>query len=537
MVFPKNRFSFSKSFFCLLFFFPTYTPAKYTSARGFSSIQEALPIILAGRSVWMLSNSSKAGTGFFLSPRLLVTNFHVVDDLLESGDLSDITLSQNGKGGGIKIKRILQASAVRDIALLETDKDAPFYLSLRAKPLSENEDVFALGYPSAAFRIMKNTTSIEHFRNRMAFFIDHTGINGASGSPIVDSQGFAAGILYHAGENKAIATDLDQLKKILKEAGDAPCGKDSPERCLKRSFDLALKTAEEGDVLAQFRVGQMYWEGGVMGRDFKKATLWFGQAARLGNTEAQHKLGRMYLEGSGLERDIEKAVDWLSQAAKLGNAEAQHDLGFMYWEGYGVEKDLEKAIFFLKRAAEQGYVQTQHGLGMIYWKDLGVKRDPEEAALWFGRAAEQGHAQAQHNLGFMYWKGLGVKRDPEEAIFWLKQAAEQGYAQAQHNLGFMYWKGLGVKRDPKEAALWFERAAEQGYAAAQNNLGIMYGKGLGVKRDPEEAALWFGRAEIISGYSLRMVEKTMRLWDNIRPLRLYERAKGCKAAFSKVFQN
>ena len=61
--------------------------------------------------------------------------------------------------------------------------------------------------------IMKNTTSIKRFHNGMAFFIDHTEIGGASGSPMVDSQGFAAGMHFSGVENSVIAVGLAQLEK------------------------------------------------------------------------------------------------------------------------------------------------------------------------------------------------------------------------------------------------------------------------------------------------------------------------------------
>ena len=467
MVFLRKTDPVATSLFCLLFFFfPAHTPAEgfpvQTPAGVSPALKEAPPAIQkAARSVWMLSGEEATGSGFFLNPRLLVTNFHVAAQLLKLRDLSNIVLSQNGKAGEIEIQRIILADAVRDIALLETDRDAPFYLSLREEPLfeaellSENENVFVLGYPGGAFRAIKNTTSLRRFHNEMTFFIDHTEMEGASGGPVLDSQGLAVGILYAGVGNMVIAAELAQLQSALKEATDTPCGKEHPERCLKRSFDLALKAAGEGNVVAQFRVGHIYEEGYGVEQDLAKAAFWYGQAAEQGDTAAQDNLGSMYWEGNGVEQDLEKAALWFERAAEQGYAAAQNNLGIMYRKGLGVKQDLEKAVYWFERAAEQGYAAAQYNLGIIYWKGYGVKRDLEKAIFWLNQATEQGHTTAQFILIYLEKRRLeGILK---RRLFGLNERRNKAMPQLKINLALCMGDALTFRGILKS----FERIREE----------------------------------------------------------------------------
>ena len=158
--------------------------------RSFAS-EAPLAVQKAARSVWKINGSRSSGSGFFLSPRLLVTNFHVVEafgyDFPEG-----IDLIQNDEPGRTRIKRLISASAIEDVAVLETDRDAPFYLNLREKPLSANEDAFVLGYPGGAFRFLRKTGPLMNFGGFMQFPLNFTKkMVGLSGGPAVDSGGGA----------------------------------------------------------------------------------------------------------------------------------------------------------------------------------------------------------------------------------------------------------------------------------------------------------------------------------------------------------
>src|ERR1019366_1438617 len=60
--------------------------------------------------------------------------------------------------------------------------------------------------------------------------------------------------------------------------------------------------------------------------------------AEQGNALAQTRLGYRYSEGKGVPKDDAEAVRWYRKAADQGNASAQYYLGRMYDTGRGVPK-------------------------------------------------------------------------------------------------------------------------------------------------------------------------------------------------------
>ena len=55
-------------------------------------------------------------------------------------------------------------------------------------------------------------------------------------------------------------------------------------------------------------------------------------------------MGERYYCGDGVEKDFAKTVEWCRMAARQGHADAQWRLGRCYGLGEGVEKNYEKAV-------------------------------------------------------------------------------------------------------------------------------------------------------------------------------------------------
>jgi len=172
----------------------------------------------------------------------------------------------------------------------------------------------------------------------------------------------------------------------------------------------------------------------------------------------QYWLGNEYYYGEEVEKDYTEALKWYRKAAEQGNVDAQFYLGWMYGKGLGVTKDDKEAATWYRKAAEQGNAVAQDNLGLMYYHGEGVTKDDKEAVNWFLKAAEQGLAEAQYNLGLVYANGEGVEKDYNEAIKLYRKAAAQGYARAQYNLGVYYYN----VDDYIEAFKWFSIAISGG---------------------------------------------------------------------------
>ncbi len=192
--------------------------------------------------------------------------------------------------------------------------------------------------------------------------------------------------------------------------------------------------------------------------EFKKCLT----KAQAGDVNAQVKLGNCYYDGKGIPQNYEKAVEWYTKAAKQGNAKAQCNLGYCYELGNGVLQSAEKAVEWYIKAAEQGHAIAQCNLGLCYKDGKGVSQSFAKAAKWFIKAAEQGNENAQCNLGLCYELGNGVLQSAEKAVEWYIKAAEQGNEDAQYYLGWCYYEGKGVPQNYEKAMEWFDKVAEKG---------------------------------------------------------------------------
>jgi len=258
-----------------------------------------------------------------------------------------------------------------------------------------------------------------------------------------------------------------------------------------RSLEELHNAARQGDVSAQYTLGDSYYYGKEVQKDFSAAIKWFRGAAEQGYLPAQYSLGNCYRYGNGIPHDYEKAVKWYRLAAEQGYKAAQYSLGKCYYYARGTPKDYEQAVKWHRLAAEQGYPYAQYSLGECYYDGDGVPHDYEKAVEWYRLAAEQGYATAQYILGKCYYYGDGVPQDYEKAVEWFRLAAEQKYARAQDFLGDCYYYAEGTSKDYKEAAKWYRLAAEQKNSSSQYSLGKCYYYGNGVPQDYEKAVEWF----------------------------------------------
>lgn len=152
-------------------------------------------------------------------------------------------------------------------------------------------------------------------------------------------------------------------------------------------------------------LGDKYYFGKNVLRDYDKARRWYEKAAALGFRAAQKKLddmdvrnlyqrGENYRLGEGVPRDDARACREYAQAAAQGH---------------------EKSLRLLRQLAEQNVVAAQRCLAVLYRRGAGVPRDGDTARRWYEKAVAQGDAEARYELGVMYDDGEGVARDYDRA--------------------------------------------------------------------------------------------------------------------------
>lgn len=118
------------------------------------------------------------------------------------------------------------------------------------------------------------------------------------------------------------------------------------------------KLAEEGDVVAQNRLGLFYKVGRGMPQNYGQAKRWFEEAAKQGHAEAQFNLGMLYLQGDAPPRSPQMALYWFTRAAEQGIVPAFAKLGEMYQEAQAGQEDFVQAYMWLQLAAVNAHASS-----------------------------------------------------------------------------------------------------------------------------------------------------------------------------------
>ncbi|MEN8142344.1 MAG: hypothetical protein ABFQ82_01950, partial [Thermodesulfobacteriota bacterium] len=308
------------------------------------------------------------------------------------------------------------------------------------------------------------------------------------------------GEMLAAGDG--VKVDLDKAVKMLGAAADKghigamyslgnmyAVGK-GVARDPNKSAELWASAAEKGHVKARMKLKNQ--AGGIDPESIDKASLeWVVKTAEGGDVKAQYSLGAVYRKGGkGIPQNRTKAVKWFKQAAKAGDVRSQYYLAESYELGQGSPSSPKEAMKWYKSAAEKGLGAAQFKLAGGYAKGVGVAKSTKDAVKWYRKAADQGNPEAMAVMAEMYKTGKGVKKSGAEVAKWLAKAAERGDVGAMYELGNMYSKGKGVKKNSGQAAKWFLAAAQRGNALAQLNVGLMYSLGETVKKDDTRASAW-----------------------------------------------
>ena len=160
--------------------------------------------------------------------------------------------------------------------------------------------------------------------------------------------------------------------------------------------------AENGDIHAQYFMGELYRDGPLLPPDWVMARYWFDKAAKQGYVAAQYALGKLYLSDDASVHDPELGIQWLEYAAYNGNHDASYRLGKEYLKGESVRRDTRKAMDHIYTSAQAGNLHAQYLLGKLLLQGKAVERDKEAGIQWLSQAAEQGHSA--------FWKGRVLRQ-------------------------------------------------------------------------------------------------------------------------------
>lgn len=234
-----------------------------------------------------------------------------------------------------------------------------------------------------------------------------------------------------------------------------------------------VELAEEGNDDAQLLLGDLYYDGDGVGRDYREAAKWYQKASDKGNMEARYALAECYELGTGKPQDLEKAISLYEEIVD--------EIGYGDEEGLS-EDSLEKIkklnMALAERylpAAKKGDPVAQYKVGRCYYN--AMEKTPTEVAKWIRKAADKELTDAQTFLAWLYEIGYGVDQNHKEASKLYHVAAAKGNTDAQYYLGLNYFSGDLVEKDVAKGRSFMEKSAKNGNPFALTLCGLAYYQG------------------------------------------------------------
>lgn len=308
----------------------------------------------------------------------------------------------------------------------------------------------------------------------------------------------------------------------------------------EHALKLLLPIAEAGNPEAQFRVGDIYDEGGYgVQQDDEAAWNWLNKAANQGHilalsallllnvlAELNNSLHIPKLEDIDVEKETDNCIAKLTELAEENDFEAISLLGSLLAFSSLNETKIRTAANYALKGALLNDPECMVLLGIL----LPLIGDLEGNLLsniqWYEKAHKLGSRLAGYQLGDAYRNGQGVKRDTKKAFQFFEEAAQKGSAEAALSAGKCKAYGIGTSQCDRAAFDWFNFAANNGDREAQYYLAKIENTLSSIQLPDEEQIEWltesarrgfppaiyeFGN-RLLSGYGVeRNVERGIHL--------------------------
>ena len=167
----------------------------------------------------------------------------------------------------------------------------------------------------------------------------------------------------------------------------------------------------------------MYYEQGLGGlrKNSNDAIYWYKKAADSGNVDAQFRLSEIYWEGIGTAVDKDQGIIYLRKAANQLHPDALYTLAHHYhvddyFSSLPLSKRVETARGLYQRAVNAGNKAAYYVLGYMYKSGQLGDQLRCRAIDYLEKAASFGNSMAYVHLGEMYENGWGVAIDLEKAL-------------------------------------------------------------------------------------------------------------------------
>ena len=165
------------------------------------------------------------GSGFFIRPGVLVTNYHVIEGNTRGAVRVSVGTKQEQKI--FRIARIIAYDKESDLALLSVPRASTFKipsLSFSTAAVETGEDIYALGNPKGFVGTISPgivSADIRATEKKARIQITAPISHGSSGGPVVNNKGQVVGVAVggiESGQNLNFAVPVVLVNKLVKTA-------------------------------------------------------------------------------------------------------------------------------------------------------------------------------------------------------------------------------------------------------------------------------------------------------------------------------
>ncbi|CAD7697727.1 unnamed protein product [Ostreobium quekettii] len=203
----------------------------------------------------------------------------------------------------------------------------------------------------------------------------------------------------------------------------------------------------------------------------------FKVLAKEGDELAEFNLGFMYFRGIAVSVDYGKAFEHWERAAAQGHLGAYYHLGLMRLHGYGVEKDFQEAKAFFEKCAKGEYPDCVAAQAdMLRTGEFGEPQNLDKALQLYSDADENGQWRSSYDLAVMHWRGEGLPPNCTAAADHISRFIEGRYHFARQL--------EAAERSLKAGKTWaalvhYVLLSEEGSEAGAANAAFMLERGWG----------------------------------------------------------
>lgn len=178
--------------------------------------------------------------------------------------------------------------------------------------------------------------------------------------------------------------------------------KSVPDGDAQGSINRVVQLANANNPIAQTILGLRYLDGtGGTPVNLPQAVKYLTAAANQGQAVAQYRLGTLYERGQGVPANGAQAAHWYQMAANQGNRKAMHNLAVAYASGSVGKKNMAEAARWFAKAAALGLSDSQFNLAVLYERGDGVPQSLLDAFKWYSIAAAAGDSESKARVSVL----------------------------------------------------------------------------------------------------------------------------------------